>query len=327
MEKNEKVKLVLINERALTFKADDYLKLRTEHRIVGKLMGACVPYPRNVSVNGLPAYYTEYQTRFMLEMGIAELENKKGLIKPPTAEMKKAFEAHQDQLISEAQDPYVETKLEAVRSNMDNIIKGKTAKLLRKGVKQEDIKINADDILKQEEQRLRSTMKTTIAYSQIPTQHPFHLSSNLVKEFPVDNMSKYKVFHDLWHKGFYITNGESFGGDFLTYHDDPMYFHASQIVHVIDESEKFELYFPISCTRLAVSVKKKCVFAYLNEDGQVIYQTMIWDNPKLKEIYAVEKGKKRIRVMPKEEDSFDVETQNGENSKRCKNDDKVDDEL
>lgn len=310
MSKSEKIKLILINERALTFKADDYLKLRTEHRIVGKLMGACVPYPRNVSVNGLPAYYTEYQTRLMLEQEIAELENKKGLMKPPTAEMKKAYNEYQDQLISEAQDPFVESKLGAVRNNMESIIKGKTAKLLKKGVKEEDININADDILKQEEQRLRSTMKTTIGFTQIPTQHPFQLASNIIKDFPVDNMSKYKVFKDLWHKGFYITNGESFGGDFLTYHDDPMYFHASQIVHVIDGNEKFELYFPISCTRLAVSVKKKCVYAYLNEDGDVIYQTMFWDNPKLKEIYAVEKRKRVTNV------------ENGENSKRFKEEEK-----
>lgn len=303
MEKpEEKIKLIFINDRALTFKVEDYLKLRTEHRIIGKLMGACVPYPRNVSFNMLPAIYNQFQTRFLIEKSIVELEYKKNLTKPPTDEMKEAFKEYQMKLVNEAQEPYVEAKLEAVRSNMDSIIKGKTNKLIKSGIDEKDIHLEPEEILKQEEKRIRSTLNSTVGiskFSQVPTQHPFQLKDNLIlHDFPISNMSKYKVFCDLWHKGFYITNGESFGGDFLTYHDDPMYFHASQIVHVVNASNKFELYFPISCSRLAVSVKKKCVFAYVNEHNDTItYQTMFWDNPKLiiNELYGGEGRDKRKR--------------------------------
>jgi tRNA-splicing endonuclease subunit Sen34 len=305
----EKIKLVLINERALTFKADDYIKLRIDHRIMGKLMGACVPYPRNVSINGLPACYTEFQTRFLLENDIVELEIKKDLQNQPTDAIKEAYQEHKNKLMNEIQEPLIEAKMLVVRSKMDSIIKGKKAKMRKMGVPEEDIKITPEIILQQEEEKLRETLTTSNpSFTQIPTQHPFQLPSTLLKEFPVFCMTKYKVFCDLWQKGFYITNGESFGGDFLTYPDDPIYYHASQIVHVVDANHKFELYFPISCSRLAVSVKKKCVFAYLDDDGKVVYQTMFWDNPKLKEIYVNEKRKR------KKVDEDVHEMKNGENS-------------
>jgi tRNA-splicing endonuclease subunit Sen34 len=268
---------------------------------MGKLMGAAVPYPRNVAINGLPAYFTEFQTRFLLEKGIIELENGKKFVEPPTEAMKKAYEDHKNRLISEAERPYIETRLEAMREKMDVIIQGKRAKLIKKGVNENDINITSEDILNEEEKRIKSTISSTSTFSQVPTRHPFNLPSSIIKDFPVSSNSKYEVFKDLWHKGFYITNGESFGGDFLTYVDDPMYFHASQIIHVIEKKEKFELYFPVSCTRLAVSVKKKCVFAYVDDNAKVVYQTMLWENPKLKEMYANEK-----RVAKDVKDGSDI---------------------
>jgi tRNA splicing endonuclease len=64
-----------------------------------------------------------------------------------------------------------------------------------------------------------------------------------------------------------------------------MFYHASQMVHVIDFDQLFDAKFLVSCARLSVTVNKKCVFAYLNDDS-VTYQTLQWDNPKLREVYA-----------------------------------------
>lgn len=290
----KKIKLTVINESVLTFDADDYMTLRTVYRMIGKLMGCAVPYPRNVTISGLPAIYTEFQTKLMLEKGIAELENGKELNESPSDEIKEAFNLHLNKLRTEAERPYIDARLKAMKAKMDTIIKGKRAKLIKKGLNEDEIQIKPEDILSEEEKRLKSSISSSLTYIQVPTQHPFlNTKTCFIGNFPVTNLTKYKVFCDLWHKGYYITNGESFGGDFLTYNDDPMYFHASQIVHVIDRKEKFDIYFPVSCTRLAVSVKKKCVFAYVDDDDddKVIYQTMLWVNPKLKEMYSYEKIK------------------------------------
>ena len=42
-----------------------------------------------------------------------------------------------------------------------------------------------------------------------------HLES--VENIHITNELKFKIFEDLWNKGFYITDGSKFGGDFLAY--------------------------------------------------------------------------------------------------------------
>lgn len=139
----------------------------------------------------------------------------------------------------------------------------------------------------EEEKKLQQTMTIKNSFSQVPTQHPFEVHSESIKKVLIKNLKKYKVFEDLWGKGFFITTGNSFGGDFLVYPGDPNFFHASQIIHVIDKCEELDIKFLISCARLSVSVKKKCMFAYVNEDDSVTYQEFAWDNPKLNQLYSM----------------------------------------
>lgn len=90
---------------------------------------------------------------------------------------------------------------------------------------------------------------------------------------------KYRVFCDLWERGKWITSGETFGGDFLVYPGEPLYFHASHIVHVLTESETINLSSNlfIAKARMSVAVNKLCIFAYENQETKEIkYQTCRW---------------------------------------------------
>jgi tRNA splicing endonuclease len=129
-------------------------------------------------------------------------------------------------------------------------------------------------------------MNPNASFSQISTEYPFHSGVRVLTEYPVEDEAKYRVFKCLWHKGLFITNGDSFGGDFLTYPSDPNLFHASQIIHIVDRDQMFDHHYLSSCSRLSVTVKKKCVFAYLDENESVVFQTLSWINPKLRELYA-----------------------------------------
>lgn len=112
----------------------------------------------------------------------------------------------------------------------------------------------------------------TDQFSFIPESKSVNLSA--------DTTFKYRVFKDLWERGGTITPGESFGGDFLVYPGDPMYFHASHIVHVI-ESGNISPVTMMSCGRLAVHVKKQCVFAVLDvEKNEICYLNMSWEGNK-----------------------------------------------
>lgn len=123
------IKLSRINGKTLTFDPDIYFRIRTEHRIVGKLIGIPVVNPRNVSLNGLPAIYNEYETKLLVERCLVSLIHKHGLRNPPSEETKKSYMENQRSVVSEFQKPYIEKKLESTRMNMDKIIKGKIKKL------------------------------------------------------------------------------------------------------------------------------------------------------------------------------------------------------
>lgn len=132
---NDLIKLTLINGKALTFCNDDYNEIRTNHHIVGKLIGIPVCYQRNMMWNSMPVAFTDYETKLMVEQGIVTIQDKRGLKEDPSKAVKKKFEEHQEKVIAELQKPYVENRLEAIRANMDNIIRGKRKKLIKTGVK------------------------------------------------------------------------------------------------------------------------------------------------------------------------------------------------
>lgn len=166
-----------------------------------------------------------------------------------------------------------------------------------------EIVINPDDIIKDEMTKISQSMNSKGVHVQIPTQHPFEVTSSIVTDVTIENVRKYKVFKDLWNKGFFITTGDSFGCDFLTYPGDPVNFHASQIVNIVDPNKQFDIKFLASCARLSVSVKKKCVFAYTNDDDAVTYQTLQWDNPKLKKLYPLQPESNQDQVNEESHDT------------------------
>lgn len=128
------IKLSVLNGKALTFIAEDYLRIRSQHHIVGKLIGIPVSNARNLQVNGLPAFFSEYEVKLMVEEGLVILEDKAGLMEAPDNEVKTMYEEHQKNVIDELHKPYIESRLESTRINMENIIKGKTKKLIKSGI-------------------------------------------------------------------------------------------------------------------------------------------------------------------------------------------------
>lgn len=101
----------------------------------------------------------------------------------------------------------------------------------------------------------------------------------MIESAPNVDPLKYRVFCDLWEKGHWLTTGASFGGDFLLYPGEQYLFHASHIVHVLSQEEASSMVTRtfITRSRLSVSVKKFCTFAYENaETNEICYQTVQW---------------------------------------------------
>lgn len=281
------VKLSLINNRVMTFSHDDYMTIRKKFRIMGKLIGAPVAYPRNLQWHGLPAVYSDYDAKLMLEKNLVQIVDKSATLStPPTDDVKQIYKKFTDDIQDEVKSSYIESRLEATRLKMDQIISGKRVKLLKSGTSPDDIQISPDEVLNEETERLRAIYTPTNVSTHIPNEFPFpsQLTCRTITDIQVKAEVKYRVYKDLWERDFFVTNGHSFGSDFLAYPGDPMTFHAAHIVHVVvDPAKRFNVKYLISCARLSVSVNKKCVFAFVDVNDRVAYQTVEWDNPKLRE--------------------------------------------
>lgn len=89
--------------------------------------------------------------------------------------------------------------------------------------------------------------------------------------------TKFAVFRDLWEKGYYLTGGTKFGGDFLAYPGDPLKFHSHYIVVCVEEDQLLTPYFLVQKGRLGTNVKKTVLLCSLNSDGTINYQSLNWN--------------------------------------------------
>ena len=88
---------------------------------------------------------------------------------------------------------------------------------------------------------------------------------------------RYQVFVDLWEKGYYLTSGINFGGDFLAYPGDPIRYHSFFIVIIVPWGKKITPFEIISAGRLGASVKKTALLCSVSDEtGQVIYTSVKW---------------------------------------------------
>ena len=87
---------------------------------------------------------------------------------------------------------------------------------------------------------------------------------------------RYRIFSDLWEKGYYLTSGARFGGDYLAYPGDPGRFHSFYIVTVLPRGRKLNALDIISLGRLGSTVKKTAVFCSVDNDDRVRYTSVKW---------------------------------------------------
>uniref|UniRef100_A0A182N2W8 tRNA-splicing endonuclease subunit Sen34 n=1 Tax=Anopheles dirus TaxID=7168 RepID=A0A182N2W8_9DIPT len=269
-----------LHGRGLIFDAEDYLKLRFEHRIVGNLIGVPASNPRNVNQQGLPVTLAPCELNLLLQRQVVELVHRhESLLKEPTEAHSQLYRSMVERQRQELRMPAIEKRLEAFRKHLPRIVEGKRRKLLKSGVKEEDIKLSGEQVL--EEERIRISQEKFDAMVQIPLKHPLPqgFSTSSLDLSPEEHV-KYRVFESLWNRGGFITTGDAFGCDFLLYPGDPMYFHASHMVHVLkgDASRRLDVNYLIRVCRLSVVVNKLCVLAFVDElTDEVHCETFEWE--------------------------------------------------
>eukprot|EP01104_Vermistella_antarctica_P007241 TRINITY_DN17_c0_g1_i2.p1 TRINITY_DN17_c0_g1~~TRINITY_DN17_c0_g1_i2.p1 ORF type:complete len:244 (+),score=49.50 TRINITY_DN17_c0_g1_i2:522-1253(+) len=81
---------------------------------------------------------------------------------------------------------------------------------------------------------------------------------------------RYRVFVDLWSRGYYLSPGSKFGGDFLVYPGDPLVYHAHFVIMVRKWADKLTCSELIVFGRLGVTVKKCPVIAGVKDTAHEV---------------------------------------------------------
>eukprot|EP00049_Salpingoeca_infusionum_P016599 m.341585 g.341585 ORF g.341585 m.341585 type:complete len:350 (-) comp16113_c0_seq13:2962-4011(-) len=89
--------------------------------------------------------------------------------------------------------------------------------------------------------------------------------------------SRYLVFRDLLSRGYFVSTGIKFGGDFLVYPGDPNMFHAHYVAVVVDAEAPWHPTDMVSSGRLGTTVKKSSLMCSVNPSTETVnYITITW---------------------------------------------------
>eukprot|EP00052_Salpingoeca_macrocollata_P009449 m.74556 g.74556 ORF g.74556 m.74556 type:complete len:381 (-) comp17110_c0_seq1:75-1217(-) len=87
---------------------------------------------------------------------------------------------------------------------------------------------------------------------------------------------RYRVFADLWERGYFLTSASKFGGHYLAYPGDPQRYHSHFIVIVMPYDRNMTALDVVSYGRLGTVVKKAPLIATVDKQDKVEYLSLEW---------------------------------------------------
>ncbi|XP_063157291.1 tRNA-splicing endonuclease subunit Sen34 [Candoia aspera] len=281
------IRIYLLEGKAFVWNYADVWRIREEHRIVGVLVGALPRKPRQNVRLGLPLELLPEEARLLLEKGLAIL------VKSPTSQSLDdgksqdpllpgkvaAYEMELEENYQEQLRLSAKQRKAVLDSLADRIAQGRAKKWQRKGE-------GGDPLVQPAESGSGFVLPQESMMIQLPTER-----SEITQEEEVDwhvaaqlwpyagqehHEMRYCIFRDLWERGYYVTTGSKFGGDFLIYPGDPMRFHAHYIALCFPKEVPISLRDIISAGRLGTNVKKTVLLCSVDQDGTVAYTSLRW---------------------------------------------------
>ncbi|XP_007432205.1 tRNA-splicing endonuclease subunit Sen34 [Python bivittatus] len=281
------IRIYTLEGKAFVWNYTDVRRIREEHRIVGVLVGALPRKPRQNVRLGLPLELLPEEARLLLEKGLATL------VKNPTSQSlgddrsqdplfpgkvaayeKELEENYQEQLRLSAEQRKI-----VLDSLADRIAQGRAKKWQQKGE-------GGDPLVQPVESGSSFVLPRESMMIQLPTEQTqrteeeevnWHVASQLWPYAGQENHEmRYCIFRDLWERGYYVTTGSKFGGDFLIYPGDPMRFHAHYIALCFSKDAPISLCDIISAGRLGTNVKKTVLLCSVDQGGTIAYTSLQW---------------------------------------------------
>ncbi|BES92471.1 tRNA-splicing endonuclease subunit [Nesidiocoris tenuis] len=273
-EADPPILITLDDQKGFIWDADDWLKLRKEHRIVGNLIGSLANIPRQDVVRGMPMVLLPEEVTLLLEKNIAVLMKVSDETEPDAK--KEEYKQYLEKVQKEQLGVYERKRMLEVKGLIDRIVEGKKRKMARG---EAIAPVDEESIYEAEMARMKKLEGGV--FVQIPTANPWLKETMLCQgEWPYPKTAfetlKYRVFKDLWEKGLYLTNGSKFGGHFLAYPGDPLKFHAFYVVVVHLPENSISPLDLVRHARLGTHTKKTFVIASTNSENRIIYSSFEW---------------------------------------------------
>lgn len=252
------ITLYFMEGNILLYNVDDWLALRKTHRIIGEIIG------NSSHVPSLPLKLSSEEALLLLNRNIVEIRE---VIE--YGDEKTDIEEFEKQMLECQIIEYKTTRKIQIENVLDRIV-AQRRKLNDNRSKEE--------ILKEELEKTPPVTKDNIIWpiflsSNIDKSNTRLINSDIIKTFSTG--LKFQTFQDLHDRGYYITGGTKFGGDFLVYFGDPICHHAIFIVKCIESEQKISTMEIVAFGRLGTSVKKRAVLASMM-DEQICYLTINW---------------------------------------------------
>jgi len=266
------IKIQVIHGVPYIWNPEDWLTLRTEHRILPRLDGAL-----GASVSGrvrwaLPFALSTVEVQYLISEGIAKTVHATSLYDLDFSVDDVTLEKRNKELEEEQLERFKKNRRDVLEFYADHILEGKR----KKGKLLDESALNKEDFVERE---LAKITKLPLQMSQLNLSDPWLKESDYIPfNFPLPETYKDKlkflVFED-FHKRrqYWISPGIKFGGDFLAYPGDPSEYHSEFIIICPDKPAAAlnEVCFASQC-RLAQTVRKTLLIAMIEEDAeQLIY--------------------------------------------------------
>lgn len=288
---DDKITIYVIHGKPYIWNQEDVAIVRQEHRIVGKLVGCLPRLPRQNIQLGRPLQLLAEEATLLVEKGIARVHNGSVPASLPSPGEVEDFHQKRRQLYEDQVALCRVKKREEVRAHADEIRRGRVAKRQRLIEDQKDagqseatghcvdaaqsahVDVNLDDIkITTLPEKSAAVQIFTATYRHRQLEHADWL-------YPVTEAetTRYRVFKDLWEKGYYLTSGGKFGGDFLVYPGEPARFHSFYIAVCRPSSQSFTPLDLITLGRLGANVKKTVVLCSVDQQtDQMCYISLQW---------------------------------------------------
>ncbi|XP_060066827.1 tRNA-splicing endonuclease subunit Sen34-like [Ylistrum balloti] len=288
MEEKHRIDLFVCNDNVLVWNAEDASFLRDEMRIVGNLIGCLPRFPRQNNFLGLPLYLMPEEVSLLLNKGVAVLVKGDDLLQTPTQQQIEEYHEICDNNFQEQVELFRDDRRKEIEQNLPKIVEGKKEKR-RKEIEErkkagedvdeseleKDIIIDADSIP-------IPALPRNHALVQLFTESPWKVEDSEggaeTWKFPSTEIEKTRcqVFQDLWEKGYFLTSGAKFGGDFLVYPGDPSKFHSHFVAICLEHKKTLTPLDIVAMGRLGSNVKKTVVLCSLDQEAKIQYTSLQW---------------------------------------------------